>query len=108
MNTYPCQKPFKFVNCCDVMNCIDIKSSDNSVTVEKSECGVDIRITSNNLDQIIKINDGDCVSFVKEFINGVLNFTPVLDFDCIAAQVCNICAPSPTCDAPIALSVTVL
>ena len=110
-NTFPCNKPVKFVNCCDVMNCIDIKSTDNSVTVEKYECGIDLRVSGNNLDNILKINDGDCISFIKEFIDGVLNFTPILDYDCIAEATCGLCPPIPpavTCPAPIFLTITVL
>lgn len=108
MNTYPCnQNPVKFVNCCQVMDCIDIKSSDNSVTVEKSECGVDIRITSNNIDNILKINNGTCITFNKEFIAGVLHITPVLNMACLAATICDICN-NVTCPAPLTLSIVVL
>lgn len=105
MNTYPCnQDPVKFVNCCQVMDCIDIKSTDNSITVEKSECGVDLTITGNNLDQILQINNGTCISFVKEFIDGKLHITPQIDWDCVADNVCEICQ-FPTCPAPLFLSI---
>lgn len=108
MATYPCnQVPVKFVNCCQVMDCIDIQSSDNSITVVKSECGVDLTLSANNLDNILKINDGDCITFVKEFIDGVLHITPQLDYNCIAESVCEICTP-PTCPAPIELTVTIV
>jgi len=107
-NNFPCNTtPVKFVNCCDVMNCIDIKSSDNSVGVEKSECGIDLTITANNLDNILQINDGSCVSFIKEFIEGKLHITPVIDWNCVAANVCDICNP-PTCPTPIELTVAVV
>jgi hypothetical protein len=89
------------------MDCIDIKSSDNSVTVVKSECGVDLTITGNNLDNILKINDGDCITFVKEFIDGVLHITPVLDPECLAETICEICNP-PTCSAPIELTLSIV
>jgi hypothetical protein len=109
MNNKPCnQVPVKFVDCCQVMDCINIDSTDNSVTVEKNGCGVDIRVTGNNLDQIIKLNDGDCISFVKEFNDGVLNFTPILDYDCIAEETCGLCppvTPAVTCPTPLYLSV---
>ena len=108
MNTFPCnQSPVKFVNCCQVMDCIDIKSSDNSVTVEKSQCGVDIRFTGNNLDNILKINDGTCITFVKEFIDGVLHITPILNMACVAAAVCNICN-NVTCPTPLQLTIITL
>lgn len=108
MNNYPCnQTPVKFVNCCQVMDCIDIKSTDNSVTVEKSECGVDLTITGNNIDNILKINDGTCITFIKEFIDGVLHITPILNMDCIANLVCEICN-DVTCPAPLTLSIVVL
>lgn len=103
-NNFPCNKhPVKFVNCCQVMDCIDIKSSDNSVTVEKDECGVDVTITGNNLDNILQINDGDCITFLKEFIDGKLHITPQIDWACVAENVCELCQP-PVCPAPIALS----
>lgn len=102
----PCKNyPIKFVSCCDVMDCIDIHSDDNSVTVVKSECGVDLSVTSNNLDEILQIEDGECISFTKEFISGKLVITPSIDWDCVATQVCNICS-GPTCPAPIGLTVT--
>lgn len=105
-NTFPCnQIPIRFVNCCQVMDCIDIKSSDNSISVEKSECGIDLTITGNNLDNILQVNDGECITWVKEFIGGKLHLTPVIDWACVAAQVCEICNP-PTCPAPIALVVS--
>jgi hypothetical protein len=108
MNNFPCnQTPVKFVNCCQVMDCIDIKSSDNSVGVEKSECGIDLTVTANNLDNILQINDGECISFVKEFIDGKLHITPQIDWACVAAQVCDICNP-PTCPAPIELVAEVI
>ena len=107
-NNFPCNKqPVKFVNCCQVMDCIDIKSSDNSVTVEKSECGIDLTVTGNNLDQILQINDGDCIQMVKEFVDGKLVITPVVDMDCIAESICDICNP-PTCTAPIELLVALV
>lgn len=108
MNTYPCKGPVQFINCCSVMDCIDIKSTDNSVTVEKSECGVDLSVTGNNLDNILKLNEGDCISFVKEFIDGVLHLTPQIDFDCLAPEICNLCAPviPVFCPQPLTLTVT--
>lgn len=106
-NTFPCnQNPVQFVNCCQVMDCIDIKSSDNSITVEKNECGVDLTITANNIDEILQINNGDCIQMVKEFIDGKLVITPVIDWSCVAAQVCELCAP-PTCPAPLELSIII-
>lgn len=108
MANFPCNKnPVRFVSCCDVMDCIDIESSDNSITVEKDECGVDLTITGNNLDQILQVNDGECIEMVKEFIDGKLVITPVIDWDCVAGNVCEICNP-PTCDAPIELTVSLV
>ena len=109
MPNVPCNKvPVKFVNCCQVMDCMNIQSSDNSITVEVSDCGVDLTQTGNNLDNILKLNEGDCVSFVKEFIDGVLNLTPVIDFDCLADEICGLCEsspPAPFCPAPLNLSI---
>lgn len=107
-NNFPCNPlPVRFVNCCQVMDCIDLKSSDNSVSIVKSECGIDITISANNLDAILQINDNDCITFVKEFIDGVLHITPQLDWDCVAENVCEICNP-PTCPAPIELLVVLV
>jgi len=100
------KKPVKFVSCCDVMDCMNIDSSDNSITVTKSECGVDLTQTANNLDQILEIKDGTCIQMVKEFVDGKLVITPVIDWACVAANVCDICNP-PTCPAPIELVVEV-
>lgn len=100
-----CNKtPVRFLSCCDVMDCIDIHSDDNSVTVTKNECGVDLSVTGNNLSNILQFNDSECVDFVVEFIDGVMNVTATLDWDCVAENVCEICNP-PTCPAPIELSV---
>lgn len=103
----PCnQAPVRFVNCCDIMNCMTIASSDNSVTVVVDECGVDITQTGNNIDQILQINDGQCITFTKEFIEGKLVITPSIDWDCVAENVCEICNPV-TCPTPIELSVVI-
>ena len=103
----PCnQQPMKWVSCCQIIDCLDIKSSDGSIEVLKSDCGIDLKFTGNNLDKVFKLNNGDCVSFVKEYIDGVLNFTPVIDFECLAPEICNICAPTVTCPAPLFLSIT--
>ena len=89
------------------MNCINIGSEDNSVTVVVDECGVDLSVTGNNLDNILTINDGTCIQMVKEFVDGKLVITPVIDWDCVAANVCDICNP-PTCPAPIELVVSLV
>lgn len=103
----PCnQQPIQWVSCCQVVDCLNLTSSNNSIEVQKTDCGVDIKVTGNNLDSILKLNDGDCVSWVKEFVNGVLNFTPQIDLECLAPAICNICAPAITCPAPLFLSVS--
>ena len=104
MNT-PCNNyPVKFVSCCDVMDCIDIHSDDNSVTVVKNECGVDLSVSPNNLDELLDIHDGECITFTKEFIDGKLVITPAIDWDCVATHVCDICQ-GPSCPAPVGLTV---
>ena len=107
----PCnQQPMKWVSCCQIIDCLNIGSSDNSVTIEKSDCGIDITVSGNNLDQIIKLNDGDCISFIKEFVDGVLTFTPQLDADCVAKLTCGLCPPviPVTCPAPLSLSLVII
>lgn len=89
----PCnQYPVKFVSCCDVMNCIDIHSDDQSVTITKSDCGVDLSVSGNNLDKILQLNSTQCFTFIKEFINGKLIITPVIDWNCVSGKVCPICS----------------
>ena len=103
-----CNKtPVRFLSCCDVMDCINIGSADNSVTVVKDECGVDLSVTGNNLDNILQINDGECIEMVKEFIDGKLIITPVIDWACVAGHVCELCS-TPTCPAPIGLVVVTI
>jgi hypothetical protein len=89
------------------MDCIDIHSDDNSVTVTKNECGVDLSVTSNNLSNILQFNDSECVDFVVEFEDGKMVVTAVIDWDCVASNVCEICNP-PTCPAPIELVVALV
>lgn len=105
----PCNKT-PDLDCCKVMECIDIQSSDNSITVEKSECGVDLTFSPNNIDNLLQINDGECIKFVKEFISGKLVITPQIDWDCvigkISQDICNICQPAP-CPAPLGLQVII-
>lgn len=106
----PCnQQPMKWVSCCQIIDCLDIKSSDNTVTVTKSDCGIDLTISGNNLNNILKLNNGGCISWVKEFVDGVLNFTPQIDETCLAAAICGLCPPPTppvTCPAPLFLSIT--
>lgn len=84
MNNFPCNKtPVKYVSCCDVMDCVDIKSSDNSINVEKSECGVDLTLNGNNLGNILDIESSSCIDVVEDYVDGVLTFTPVLKASCI-------------------------
>lgn len=115
MPTYPCNNiPKQFVDCCTVMDCINIQSSDNSVTIVKDGCGVDIKLTANNFADKIKFNESDCISFIPEIISGVLNITPQLDADClvdaIGSDICATCAGQnpPACPAPIQLTIDVV
>lgn len=87
------------------MDCINIKSSNNSISIAINECGIDLTLKGNNLDEILQINDGDCVQMVKEFIDGKLVITPVVDFECVAENVCELCNPI-TCPTPIELVVS--
>lgn len=103
-NNCSCGKPAKFVNCCDVMNCVNIKSSDNTVNVTNGECGVDLTINPNTLNNILQVNNGTCITWTKNFVDGKLVLTPVLDWNCIASHICSICNPA-TCPAPISLRI---
>ena len=99
----PCSNIDQIKNCCDVMDCVDIHSNDNSVTVTKEEdCGIDLSVTGNNLDNIFQLNNGECITFIKEFVDGKLIITPQIDWNCVAGHVCELCSPTaPDCPAPI-------
>lgn len=108
MSNFCNQIPVKFVDCCQVMDCMNIGSADNSVTVVKENCGVDLSVTGNNLDNILSIQNGQCITFVKEFVNGKLQLTPVIDWECAAEIICEICNITPIiCDAPEDLIVAI-
>lgn len=118
-NNIPCNnQPIKYVNCCDVMSCMNIKSTDNSVTVETNNCGVDVKFSGNNLDNVLKINNGTCIQMVKEFVDGKLVITPVVDWACVADKICGLCPPPEippppppppaVCPAPLQLAVVVV
>lgn len=94
--------------CCDVMDCVTINSSDNSVTIQKKDCGYDITLSGNNVDSKIQIKDNVGITWTKEFKNGVLIFTPTLDFDAIADKVCVICSQRAACSPPTGVTVEVL
>lgn len=100
------QVPVQFVNCCDVMNCMSIASENNTVEVTVEECGVNLEITPNTLDNLLTIESGECIQMVKEFIDGKLVITPIIDWDCVASHVCDICAPV-SCLVPSDLEVIV-
>lgn len=96
---------------CEIMDAVSIQSSDNSVSVERNDCGYDIKYLPNNLETVLKLKDGECVSFEKEFVDGVLTFTPQINYDCLAEKICGLCdAPPATafCSPPIQLTVDVL
>lgn len=93
---------------CEILDAINIDSSDNSVSVEKKDCGYDIKFLPNNLNNILSVKDGDCISFTTEYINGVLTLTPKIDFDCVAEKICGKCEPEVTCSQVIQLLVTPL
>ncbi len=98
----PCNSEF----CCQVRECMNIHSSDNSITVTKEDCGVDLTLTGNNIGNVIKINDGECITWVREYINGALVFTPQINWACVAANVCGLCPES--CPAVTDLIVTII
>lgn len=68
-------------------DCLNLTSTDNTVTIARSACGTNLSITGNNLDNVFKIKDSACISFNKEFINGVLTFTPVLTPECLNPNI---------------------
>lgn len=89
---------------CEILDLVNIDSSDNSISVEKKDCGYDLKYLPNNLNNILKINSADCISFTTEFINGVLNITPEIDYDCLAEKLCGKCGGN-SCSPPMMLTV---
>lgn len=85
----PCNKPTA-PNLC---NDLKIKSQNNTIAIVKNGCNVDLSIDPLSINKAFKINSGTCISIVKELIDGVVHYTPVLDMSCIAAIVCRICTP---------------
>lgn len=51
----------------------------------------------------VVIQNGNCITWVKTFANEVITFVPTIDWTCVAAQVCELCAPS--CSVPTNLNV---
>jgi hypothetical protein len=100
-------KPDSVNTCCDVLDCVNLQSPDNSIEIERTECGLNISLNPNNIDAILKINHGTCIQMIKEFINGQLVVTPVIDWECVADKICGLCAP-PACYNPETLEVNVI
>lgn len=88
------------ISCCEICKCLNVYSSNDTVIVEKDGCKIDLKIDALSIDKLFKINNSQCISFTKEFINNVLVYTPVLDIQCIAAIVCGICQPTPPSICP--------
>lgn len=104
-----CKKDIeKPLDCCKVMDCVSLTSVNNSVTIEKTNCGVDLRITGNNIVEALQINDGECITMFKEFIGGKLVITPVINWTCVASHICGLCASTsaPLCASPNNLNVS--
>jgi len=76
---------------------------------------IDIEIILASLNSLIKpsnfiINNGQCIRFHQEFINGVKVYTPQIDLECLAAALapimCPLCGTSdPVCTAPTNVAV---
>ena len=43
----------------------------------------------------VVINAATCITFTKVVTSGLITFTPVIDYNCIAAQVCGLCCQPP-------------
>lgn len=54
----------------------------------------------------VVIHDSQCISWQKTIVGNVIHYVPTLDMECIAAQVCAICAQTAPCDTPAGLGVT--
>lgn len=95
------------VNCCELLECLEIGSSDNSISVQKTDCGYDLKFLANNINNFFEIQEGDCISFQKEFYKGKLILKPVIDYDCLAEKICGLCTPA-VCMPPDNLTVEII
>lgn len=57
----------------------------------------------------VVMHNSQCITWAKTVIDGVIHLTPTLDMDCVAAQVCAICADEiEACAPPEDLDVDVI
>ena len=102
---FECNK--SITNCCDVCNCLNMVSSDNSVLIDQKDCVIDLKFTPSNINSLIRIEDTECITFTKEFVEGILTYTPVIDYQCLADKICGLCNPS-NCMVPNNLIITII
>lgn len=94
------------LTCCDICNCLNLQSSNETVIISKEDCKFDLTIDATGIDKLLTLNNGNCISFIKEYVNNKLVITPVLDWNCIASHVCSLCQSTPVnCNPPTLLSV---
>lgn len=55
--------------------------------------------------QGVAMANGQCISFQQSVVAGKLVYTPVIDWQCVAALICPLCT-TPTCIQPGTLNIT--
>lgn len=72
------------LDCCKVMDCVNIHSSDNSLDIQKTEgCGLDIKFISNNIAKLLSLESSTCIDVHQEFIDGKLVYTLTIKEECL-------------------------
>lgn len=57
----------------------------------------------------VEVVSGQCISFTKSLVNGVITYTPVINMDCLASLLCPMCNNTPgpqSCSIPTDLNIT--
>ena len=45
---------------------------------------------SGNIPQVV-IADGECISFDLQVVGNITTYTPVIDYNCLASNICGLC-----------------
>ena len=75
------------ITCCDICACLNLTSTTNTIEITTDSCCFDFNINPNTILNLIQMNSSTCVTILTESIDGVLTFTPSLNFECILAHL---------------------
>ena len=70
------------IECCEVCNCFRFSSPNASIQIDKTGCNVNLQMTANTLANILNVQSSECITVIKEIINGQLIFTPIFNNEC--------------------------